>query len=252
MTDEAKEIAWDIINCGLDNAPDPNKDCNPLYASQSCNNAQDFQIPEPWNGDIINAPILFVGLNPGFTSDELYPKIGDPYWVQKPDTLDASKVEDFFENRFNGVYVEHSNGQRFSIMTTSKQFRVLRGRTFWGYIKSIADKILNTSNSNPGVDFAITEIVHCKSKNIACIPAKCYEECLNNHFDNILSIAQNLKYIVIIGQQARNRIAKHFSMTKPIYKYQWYNQSLNNRSVKIIFVDHNAGGGSVKKIPTLP
>lgn len=251
MTTQAQKIAWDIINCGLCNAPNTNSVCNPLYRSQSCSTLQDFQIPEPWNGDIINAPILFVGLNPGFTKDELYPKVGNTYWSQSNGAIDIAKVEDFFENRFNGFYVKHSNGRRFRIMTTSLQEKIIRGRTFWGYIKSVADKILNTSNSNPGVDFAITEIVHCKSKNIACIPAKCYEECLNKHFDNILSIAQNLKFIVIIGQPARERISKHLGIASPD-KYQWYNIKIYNRSIQIIFVDHNAGGGSAKRVPTLP
>lgn len=109
MTTQAQKIAWDIINCGLCNAPNTNSVCNPLYRSQSCSTLQDFQIPEPWNGDIIYAPILFVGLNPGFTEDELYPKIGYAYWSQSNGAIDIAKVEDFFENRFNDYYEYHLN-----------------------------------------------------------------------------------------------------------------------------------------------
>ena len=251
MTTQAQKIAWDIINCGLNNAPNTNSVCNPLYSSQACSTLQDFQIPEPWNGDIINAPILFVGLNPGFMADELYPNIGNAYWTKVNGALDSAKVEDFFENRFNGYYVEHSNGRGFRIKTTSLQKKSLRGRTFWGYIKSIADKILNTPNSKPGTDFAITEIVHCKSKNIACITKKCYEKCLNKHFDNVLYIAKRVECIVIVGQPARESISKYFGIASP-NKYKWYNINLDKRPVKIIFVDHNAGGGSAKKVPILP
>ena len=248
MTSNAKTIAWEIINCGLQNAPDPNCVCNALYNSQ-CTSKADFQIPEPWNGDIENAPKLFVGLNPGFLDVELYPKLGNQYWTLANGEFDTAKVEDFFEHRFNSSYkyVQYPNKTKI----VPEDYKSLKGRTFWAYVKSIADKILNTSNSNPGVDFAITEIVHCKSKNIACIPAKCYEECLNKHFDNILSIAQNLKFKVIIGQPARERISKHFGIVSPD-KYQWYNIKIYNRSIQIIFVDHNAGGGSAKRVPTLP
>lgn len=249
MTPKEKRIAWEIINCGLLNAPNPGCVCHSLYDSQHVASIQDFQIPEPWNGDIVNAPILFLGINPGFTSDELYPKTGDPYWTRTPGVLDATKVENFFECRFNGVYVTHSNGHKFSIKTISQQFRELKGRTFWGYIKSIADKILNTRTTRPGIDFAITEIVHCKSKNIACISPRCYDMCIKKHFNGILSLAQNLQYIVIVGHQARVRISKHFGIASPVCKYQWYKLILNNRPVKIIFVDHNAGGGSPKKVP---
>ena len=46
MTTQTQKIAWDIINCGLCNAPNTNSVCNPLYRSQSCSTLQDFQIPE--------------------------------------------------------------------------------------------------------------------------------------------------------------------------------------------------------------
>ena len=52
-----------------------------------------------------------LGLNLGFTKDELYPKVGNTYWSQSNGAIDIAKVEDFFENRFNGFYVKHSNGR---------------------------------------------------------------------------------------------------------------------------------------------
>ena len=247
MTSNAKNIAWEIINCGLQNAPNPNSECNALYKSQRCTSIADFQIPEPWNGDIENAPILFVGLNPGFLDVELYPKLGNPYWTLANGKFDTAKVEDFFEHRFNSSYqyVQYPNKTKIA----PNKYKSLRGRTFWAYVKSIADKILNTSNSNPGVDFAITEIVHCKSKDISCIHSNCYNICFKNHFDNILSIAQNLQYIVVLGRPTRDRISNYFGISSAS-KNQWYNVNLNNKIIKIIFVDHNAArGASVGNIP---
>ena len=246
MNSNAKTIAWEIINCGLQNAPDPNIECNALYNSQQCTSIADFQIPEPWNGDIENAPILFVGLNPGFLDVELYPKLGNQYWMLANGEFDTAKVEDFFEHRFNSShkYVQYPNRTKIA----PGGYKLLRGRTFWAYVKSIADKIMN-GQSTPGVDFAITEIVHCKSKDISCIHSKCYDICFNKHFGNILSIAQNLQYIVVLGKPTRDRISKYFNISSAS-KNQWYNVNLNNKTIKIIFVDHNAArGASVKNIP---
>ena len=246
MTSNAKNIAWEIINCGLQNAPNPNSVCNALYKSQQCTSIADFQIPEPWNGDIENAPILFVGLNPGFLDVELYPKLGNPYWTLANGKFDPAKVEDFFEHRFNSSYQYVQYPNRTKIVPEG--YKVLRWRTFWAYVKSIADKILNTSNSNPGVDFAITEIVHCKSKDISCIHSNCYNICFN-HFVKILSIAQNLQYIVVLGRPTRDRISNYFGISSAS-KNQWYNVNHNNKTIKIIFVDHNAArGASVGNIP---
>lgn len=249
MTTNAKNIAWDIINCGLQNATNSNSVCNALYNSQQCASIADFQIPEPWNGDIENVPILFVGLNPGFLDVELYPKLGNPYWLQANGGFDEAKVEDFFEHRFNSrhQYVKYPNRTKIA----PEEYKRLRGRTFWGYVKSIADKILNRE-SNPGVDFAITEIVHCKSKDISCIHSKCYDKCFDQHFNNILSIAQNLQYIVVLGSPTRDRMSKYFGIS-PVVKYKWYyNVKLNDKTINIIFIDHNAArGASAKNIPLL-
>ena len=246
MTSNAKNIAWEIINCGLQNAPDPNSVCNALYNSQQCTSIADFQIPEPWNGDIENAPILFVGLNPGFLDVELYPKLGHGHWTQTNGVFNQATVEDFFEHRFNSSYEYVQYPNRTKIVPAG--YKLLRGRTFWAYVKSIADKIMNRQ-STPGIDFAITEIVHCKSKNISCIHSNCYNICFNNHFGKILSIAQNLQYIVVLGRPTKDRISKYFGISSAS-KNQWYNANLNNKTIKIIFVDHNAArGASVKNIP---
>lgn len=245
MTTNAKNIAWDIINCGLQNAPNSNSECNALYISQQCASIADFQIPEPWNGDIENAPILFVGLNPGFLDVELYPKLGNPYWLQANGGFDEAKVEDFFEHRFNSrhQYVQYPNKTKI----ISGGYKVLR-HTFWGYVKSIADKIMN-GQSTPGVDFAITEIVHCKSRDIRCIDSKCYDKCFK-HFNNIMSIAQNLQFMVVVGSATKNRMSKYFGIS-PVETYKWYyNVKFKDKTINIIFVDHNAAwGASAKNIP---
>ena len=82
MNTLCKRVLWKIIDCGQTYCRFNNYPCHSLYQSQNCANVHDFQIPEPWNGDIWNAKILFVGINPGFTPNELYPQLSNPYWTK--------------------------------------------------------------------------------------------------------------------------------------------------------------------------
>ena len=48
------------------------------------------QMPEPWNGHLATAEIMFIGSNPSIDFDEYFPNIG---WTD-------DDIFDFFENRF--------------------------------------------------------------------------------------------------------------------------------------------------------
>src|SRR5207245_8440907 len=59
----------------------------------------DFRVPEPWNGSLARAPLLFVASNPSLDDPlgpprarEVYPT---PTWTE-------ADTADFFENRFGG------------------------------------------------------------------------------------------------------------------------------------------------------
>src|SRR5689334_1986439 len=51
----------------------------------------EHQVPEPWNGKITEAPLLFLSSNPSFSSTEHYPTVR---WSDRD-------LTDFFENRFS-------------------------------------------------------------------------------------------------------------------------------------------------------
>jgi hypothetical protein len=257
MNTLCKQVLWKIIDCGLTYCPLNNFNnypCNSLYQSQNCANDHDFQIPEPWNGDIWNAKILFVGINPGFTPNELYPQKSNPYWT-KPALVggvifDKDKVEDFFENRFNQYYVKYWNTPqkktRFSVRMNSGTYKNVHG--FWNYLQNISTKLLG--KATPGKDYALTELVHCKSGSIEHINPQCYYSCMDKHFKDILSLATNMEYLVIIGANTRKYVADFLKHGVPS-KYVWLDTSINGNLVKTIYVDHNAGGGSVLKIPNV-
>jgi hypothetical protein len=91
------KLLFDIVNCknfkSLISKPNPNNGCNKIVdfqKKQGITAINDFHVPEPWSGDIVNAPILVVSSNPSFNKDELYPTYS---WPPK-------MIADFFINRF--------------------------------------------------------------------------------------------------------------------------------------------------------
>jgi len=257
MNTTCKNLLWKIIDCGLTYCPLKDHVCHPIYVSQGCGSRNAFHVPEPWNGDIEHAPILFVSINPGFTPDELYPNLSDPYWIQPALTgvvFDNGKVEDFFENRFNNYYVRWNTSQgksHFSVRMTNGTYKDIPSQGYWNYVQSIADFILNHP-ATPGQDYALTEVVHCKSRSTDVISKKCYDECMKKHFQDILNVASNIQYLVVIGSPTRSHVAKYLNHTNPA-KYVWYDTLINGKMVKVIYADHNAGWGknhgSVNRFP---
>lgn len=92
----------------------------------------EFQLPEPWNGNIETADILFVSSNPSYDEQENYP-------IQN---WNAEDMTSFFENRFKNTPKEN-----YSV--------------YWKSVKKWAGWLI------PNIQWdkiALTEVVHCKSK----------------------------------------------------------------------------------------
>ena len=98
------------------------------------------QVPEPWSGRLDTAPILFVGSNPSIAEDGRFPT---PSWSER-------NTVSYFSRRFD----EHGG------WVSVQEFNQVR---YWTMVRSHANALLGRS-AIPGVDFAMTEVVHCKSK----------------------------------------------------------------------------------------
>lgn len=122
--------------------------CSTIIRSQGAP-IEKFHVPEPWNGDLAHAPLLFISSNPSINADELYPI---NFW-------DNHKASDFFTNRFDGRWV-----QKFRTKLLNKEF-LKRGSRYWFSVRMRAAEILARDKEHiiPGKDYAITEVVHCKS-----------------------------------------------------------------------------------------
>lgn len=154
------------------------------------------QVPEAWCGDIENAPILFVSSVCGFAPDEHYPL----------QSWSDDRVCDFFTRRFeeniqDGLYYRRTNGQ-FSEKWTR----------YWGAVRSRSRELLGREPV-PGVDYALTEIVHCKS-NAEDGVREARETCSQAFLRDVLTLS-GARVIVCMGQHVRETFMERFADVIP-------------------------------------
>jgi hypothetical protein len=140
-----------------------------------------FQLPEPWCGDIANAPILVISSNPAISETELYP---DSTWSQK-------MINDFFVNRFKNRGKKYSWVYDYKVLLKSGR----RGRkvSYWSCVTKRVEEIIQ-QKPIPGKDFCITELVHCKSRGEIGV-SKAFPECARLHLNRVM--AQSNACIII-------------------------------------------------------
>ena len=202
--------------------------CSKVSSAAKCPHSL---MPEPWNGRLSTAQILFIGSNPSFDCREEYTV---PTWSSK-------QICDFFENRFY-------NGK---ILTkTRKEVSV----PYWTYLIKYTNWIngVYTANGktpltspmkkqskhfyqdlNNGV--ASTEVVHCKSKGgKGFLEARC--KCSDMWMADILNLFQG-KLIVVLGDKAKDAIACCGKL----------NAIIAGRKVPVIYLPHPSFPMSDKK-----
>lgn len=152
--------------------------CFGLVGGQCTTN---FHIPEPWNGHINKAKILYISSNPSIDPNERYPTES---WTDE-------EITEFFENRF-------------TITTRNKWSR------YWKAINKWTAWIFNEDQTKNLLDeyALLTEIVHCKSPTDSTLTPYCQKTCFNNHLREILKLF-NGKYVVVVGRIARDFIQNH-------------------------------------------
>jgi hypothetical protein len=185
--DDAVKLLLEIFNCpNVDaclttgNAAHP---CNGIVSSQK-KPPECFQRPEPWSGELHNSKMLFMGSNPNITETEDFPTKDWP----------EHDVVDFFLNRYGGKWVSADlrprlkNGGRSDV-----------SRTWQGFVR-VAQELLPSARI--GKDFAITNLVHCKSSDEHGVK-EAKDECAKLYLSKIIS-ASLAKVVIVMGTPAKN------------------------------------------------
>ncbi len=210
--DKAKALALEISSCGeapkaLNDESHPCHDVVKWQATQwklpilQIENSK-MHRPEAWTGDIVNAPILFLSSNPSFDPDENYPN-----WQMNEDEWPIEKVADFSVKRFTSEIKRGygaSDGLTASQVdrTISKSGELLHKVTYWNWARNMAAYIHSRDITKVSAhsDYAMTEIVHCKSKGENGVK-KARLKCKDKFLERILEISK-AELIIISGKHA--------------------------------------------------
>jgi len=155
---------------------------------------EEHQVPEPWSGQLARAPILFVSSNPSISRSEDYP------------TWRWSDVEiaDFFDNRFGG-------GRKRWVTDGARSLRADGTRSgsvaFWAGVRNRAGELLGRP-AVPGEDYALVEVVRCKSTNERGV-AEARRTCSELYLARTLE-ASGATVIVTLGEKARPTVNTMF------------------------------------------
>jgi hypothetical protein len=141
---------------------------------------------------------FFVSSNPSIDDSERYP---DLTWTE-------DQISDFFHNRFGPT----AGWVRDGLYTRQKDGSFSRNWVrFWAAARSRAAELLEKERASitPGLDFALTEVVHCKSRNEVGVK-EAQEFCSKRYLDRILSVSA-AKVIVVFGQSAKDVVVNQLS-----------------------------------------
>jgi hypothetical protein len=155
---------------------------------QATSDWSEHHLPEPWNGALESAPLLFISSNPAIDPRERYPT---PTWK------DEERI-DFFRQRFSGGRERWTSEFRTLLKDGSYDVAPRAGK-YWREIHNRAVELFG-AGARPGIDYALTEVVHCKSgKNEGVEEARL--ECGSRYLDRVLE-ASPARVIILIGTHA--------------------------------------------------
>lgn len=176
--------------CRCPNIPlayqDENHPCHEIVNMQDY--SQDgFQLPEPWSGDLESASVLCIASNPSINLEESYP---NKLWSD-------DRIFDFFNNRFS-EHNQWTNNRRV-LLADGKSYHH-KSVAFWNNVHRQVERAYGR-NVRMGIDYAMTEIVHCKSESEIGVN-RCKSLCANTWMNRIISLS-SAKVLILFGTVAK-------------------------------------------------
>lgn len=193
MTNDMRELFWQIVKCNnmttyfaTNHSP-----CEEILRTQNIFRQQDFQVPEPWNGNL-NAHLLFIASNPTIDEQEYFP--------DSTSTWNPELTEDFFLHRFSGGRQSWISNNRYVLQRDGNHYSN-KPVKYWCEIYRRAIEAYDNKEINPGIDYAITEVVHCKSRARIGVNES-LAECSSSFIKKIVKLSE-AKVIIWVGKEAK-------------------------------------------------
>ena len=130
---------------------------HPCHCVVCWQDPDDYHVPEPWQGHIETAPILFISLNPGYGANQVFPT---PSWSDE-------KTIGFFNRRFDpeAEWTRSRSGNLIDLRVKDANGNEIFRKdsvSHWRHINTYATELLGREPKF-GRDIAMTQAVHCKS-----------------------------------------------------------------------------------------
>jgi hypothetical protein len=204
----------------------PPHPCSEIVRSQGTADCHKFQLPEPWVGQIDIAPILFVSSNPSIGEDD--------------HAVGGTNPANIWESH----HLAFGGGPRTYIIDGTKTTRddgtIIKSVKYWAAIRARAQEFFPMRPVRPGIDYAITEVVHCKSVSEFGVD-DAFETCTRLYMEKVLVVA-SAGLIVVAGATAKRWFLKD-GTEAPSSPVQML---LGGRQRTVLFVPHPNERGSLK------
>jgi hypothetical protein len=224
---DAKELLLEIACCKIARSyfdePVSVHPCSTIIGTQGAPSWEYFQVPEPWSGHLLKAPILFLSSNPSISSTEEYPRSSST----------EAQLENFFSARFDGHWMR-DNRARNTDGTYGKKV------PYWSSIHGRAAELLGR-DARPGVDYALSEIVHCKSMGEVGVTSA-LNFCAGLYLVRLLSCS-GAAVVVLVGKKAFEHwnSLRVDSLPKVPYKEGTEEQEVAGRKRIFLYLAHPSG-----------
>ncbi len=225
--DTRRQLLREITRCpivDLVRGGDVDHPCADVVRVQQSEPASSFQLPEPWSGRLHEAPLLFISSNPSLSEKERYP-VAD--W---PD----DEVERFFMRRFEGGEDGAENNRTRATDGTLGR----RPVAFWAATQARAAELMGR-HATPGIDYALTEVVHCKSQNEEGVK-HAVNFCADRYLDRVISLSP-ARVLVIYGAPAKAAVVA--SLLKGLAQHPITPATVGGLSRLVVFLPAPASFG---------
>jgi uracil-DNA glycosylase len=197
----AHDLLLEIAHCPVARGcladPESGHPCARIVLSQRTTDIAEHHLPEPWDGDLAHAPLLFIGSNPSIDPAEL-----NPTWTWPDDD-----VLDFYTHRFDGQRREWARDARYPLLKDGTHRR--RGVSFWAAVRQRAAELLDHV-PQPGIDYAMCGVVRCKSVAEFGV-REALNECAERYLERMLA-ASGARVIVGLGKIAGDALRRRYSI----------------------------------------
>jgi hypothetical protein len=176
-------------------SPQCSNPCAYIISTQHASSIDKLQVPEPWSGDLEHAPILFLSSNPSINDVEEI-----PLW-----SWSNEWIEDFYTNRYEGGRKQWIKDGKYNLLLDGSR-QIVR---FWVEVRQRARELLERDICD-GVDYALTEVVHCKSQGEEGVRAA-LNECSKHYLRKVLELS-GAKVIVTLGNTVKETVKLEFGI----------------------------------------